>query len=124
MLEMAEVRLSARCTYRGDCPVENVMSSTGSLMKLAPTLNSCRPLFQVKSSRNWNLCCSVVCGVLTDWPTYTPLGKLSVGSVEFSEMWFRKYENWNVNSLSLPPPSTEFRFAFAEWKVFLLMPQF
>ena len=30
MFEMAEVRLSARCVYWGDWPVENVMSSTGS----------------------------------------------------------------------------------------------
>src|ERR1043165_1455005 len=100
------------------------MSNVGSLMKLAPTLNSWRPLLNVKSSRNWNLCCSVVCGVLTDWPTVTLLGKVSVGSVEFSPMWFRKYEYWNVNSLSFPLPRTELRFALAEWNVFLLRPQF
>ena len=39
-------------------------------------------------------------------------------------MAFLKYEYWNTNSLSLPPPSTEFRFAFTEWNVFLLSPQF
>jgi hypothetical protein len=37
-------------------------------------------------------------------------------------MWFRKYENWNVNSLSLPPPSTEFMFRFAEWNLLALVP--
>src|SRR5712692_9492044 len=100
------------------------MSRTGSLMKLTPTFTSWRPRVQVKSSRNWNLCCSVVCGVLVDCPTATPLGKVSVGRVEFSEMWFSKYVNWNTNSLSLPLLRTEFRFALTEWKVFLLTPQF
>ena len=78
----------------------------------------------MKSSRNWNLCCSVVCGVLTLWPTVTPFGKISVGRFEFSTIVFLKYENWNTNSLSLPLPSTELRFAFAEWNLFLLSPQF
>src|SRR4030095_16728708 len=93
-------------------------------MKLAPTLNSWRPAFQVKSSRNWYLCCSVCCGVLTDWPTVTPFGKVSVGRFERSTIAFLKYENWNTNSLMRPPESTEFRFALIEWNVFLLSPQF
>ena len=92
-------------------------------MKLAPTLNSWRPLIQVKSSRNWYLCCSVVWGVLTLWPTVTPFGKVSVGRVEASAMWFRKYENWNTNSLSFPLPSELFRLRLTEWNVFWLSPQ-
>ena len=47
-----------------------------------------------------------------------------MGRSEFSTIEFLKYENWNVNSLSLPLPRTEFRFALAEWNVFLLVPQF
>src|SRR5262245_39459462 len=92
-------------------------------MKLAPTLSSWLPLIHVKSSRNWYLCCSVVWGVLMLCPTVTPFGKVSVGSVEFSEMWFRKYEYWNTNSFSLPPPIELLRLAFTEWNVFLLRPQ-
>src|SRR5688572_22731769 len=93
-------------------------------MKLAPTLSSWRPLFQVKSSRNWYLCCSVRCGVLVLCPTVTPPGKVSVGRFERSTIEFLKYENWNTNSLTFPLPSTEFRFAFTEWNLFRLSPQF
>ena len=39
-------------------------------------------------------------------------------------MSFWKYEYWNRNSLSFPPLRTVFRLTFAEWKVFLLVPQF
>ena len=38
-------------------------------------------------------------------------------------MWFRKYEYWNTNSFSLPPPIELLRFAFTEWKVLVLRPQ-
>ena len=78
----------------------------------------------MKSSRNWYLCCSVFWGVLMLCPTVTPPGKVSVGRVERSTIAFLKYEYWNTNSLTLPPPSTEFRFAFTEWNLFLLSPQF
>ena len=30
---------------------------------------------------------------------------------------------WNTNSFSFPLPSEVFRFALAEWKVFVLRPQ-
>src|SRR5262245_16308598 len=93
-------------------------------MKLAPAFSSWRPMLQVKSSRNWYLCCSVVWGVFTDWPTVTPLGKVSVGRFEFSTMLFLKYEYWNTNSFTRPPDSTEFRFMLTEWNLFLLRPQF
>src|SRR5688572_16158408 len=92
-------------------------------MKLAPTLNSWLPRFQVKSSRNWYLCCSVFCGLLGFWPTKTPPGKLSDGSLERSTIEFLKYEYWNTNSLFFPLPSTEFKFTFAEWNLLRLSPQ-
>src|ERR1044071_7350413 len=98
------------------------MSSTGSLMKATAIFSSWLPLFQVKSSRNWNLCCSVVWGVFVFWPTDQPPGKISWGSSELAPMVFLKYENWNTNSLSLPLPSTEFRFVFREWNLFWLSP--
>src|SRR5262249_37278937 len=91
-------------------------------MRLAPTLNSCRPRLHVKSSRNWYLCWAVVCGVLTLWATVTRLGYCSVGSVEFSPMWLWKYENWKTNSFSRPPPITVLRLALMEWNLFLLVP--
>src|SRR5687768_2864590 len=93
-------------------------------MKLAPTLNSWRPRFHVKSSRNWYLCCSVFWGLFTLWPMVTPPGKVSVGSFERSTIEFLKYEYWKTNSLIFPLPSTEFRFAFTEWNLLRLSPQF
>ena len=92
-------------------------------MNMTPTLNSCRPEFQVKSSRNWYLCWSVSWGVLPFWPMNTPFGNDSVGSSESGPMWLWKYEYWNRNSLRRPPLSTVFRLRFAEWKVFWLVPQ-
>jgi len=55
-------------------------------------IDAARPLPAVheKSFRNWYLCCSVVCGVLTLWPTKTPPGKVSAGEFEFSVMLFLK----------------------------------
>src|SRR5919108_4100997 len=122
MLEIGELRSSSRCVKDGELPELNVMSSTGSLMKLTPPLSSWAPRVQVKSSRNWYLCCSVVCGVFPLWPTNQPPGNVSDGSVEFSAMWLRKYEYWNMNSLSRPLPSTELRFTLAEWNVLRLSP--
>src|SRR3954466_11002438 len=91
-------------------------------MKLAPTLNSCLPRFHVMSSRNWYLCCSVFCGALMLWPTKTPPGYCSDGSLERSTIEFLKYEYWNTNSLTFPAPTTELRFAFMEWNVLRLSP--
>jgi hypothetical protein len=70
------------------------------------------------------LCCSVFWGLFTLWPTMTSLGNVSVGSFERSMIEFLKYEYWKTNSLTLPFPRTEFRFAFAEWNLLRLSPQF
>ena len=123
MVVMGESRASSRCTNRGDWPEEKVTSSVGSLMNITPVLSSWRPVFQVKSSRNWYFFWSVSCGVLGFEPTSTPLGKRSVGRSELAPMWLWKYENWNRNSFSRPLLSTELRLAIAEWNVFLLEPQ-
>src|SRR5688572_26441529 len=124
MLEMGPRRSSVRCTKLGELPELKVMSRVGSLMNCTPIFHSWLPRVRVKSSRNWNLCCSVVWGVFAFCPVTTPFGKLSEGFVELAEMWFLKYEYWNTNSLSRPLPSTEFRFMFAEWNLFVFSPQF
>src|SRR6185503_4992606 len=108
-------------------PELNVMNRRGSLMKFTPAFMSWpRPpqpaLCHEKSSRNWNLCCSVVCGVLGLCPTETPFGNSWYGSVLAAPMWLRKSAYWKMNSFSLAPPSTQLWFRLIELKVFLLSP--
>src|SRR5262245_29143909 len=123
MLVMGALRKSSMCVKVGCCPVENVMSSLGSLMNMTPALNSWRPLLQVKSSRNWYLCWSVSCGVLGFWPTVTPFGKIWVARSELAPMWLWEYEYWDRKLVRRPRPSTVFRFMLSEWTVFLLVTQ-
>src|SRR6185369_14241235 len=109
-------------------PVLNVMKRCGSLMKLTPTLKSWpRPppplLFHEKSSRNWNLRCSVVCGVLPLAPIVTPLGKLSLGAELREAMVLPKSANWKMNSFSFDPPITQLWFRLIELYLFVLSPQ-
>ena len=60
-----------------------------------------------KSSRNWNLFCSVVCGVLPLAPMVTPIGKLSFGAELRDAMLLRKSAYWKMNSFSFVPPTTQ-----------------
>src|SRR5262245_10302711 len=93
-------------------------------MKLTPAFRSCLPMFHEKSSRNWNLCWVVVCGVLTLWPTVTRFGWSSVGTFALAALWLYRREDGKTNSFSFPPESALLRFRFAEWNLLLLTPQF
>src|SRR3954447_21531715 len=93
-------------------PVLKVMNRRGSLMKFTPVLKSWpRPppplLCHEKSSRNWYLVCSVVCGVLTLAPIDRPFGKVSFGAFERDRIWLPKLAYWKMNSFSFDPPSTQ-----------------
>src|SRR5262245_1470318 len=126
--EMGPLRVLSRCVYwNTPLPELNVMKRRGSLMKFTPALKSCpRPpppaMCQEKSSRNWNLCCSVVCGVLGLWPADTPLGKSWNGSVLAALMWLAKSAYWKMNSFSFDPPSTQLWFTLIELNVLPLSP--
>src|SRR5215218_8533512 len=98
-------------------------------MKFTPTLKSWprRPpplLCHEKSSRNWNLVCSVVCGVLPLAPIVRPFGKLSFGADERDAMLLAKSAYWKMNSFSLEPPSTQLWFRLIELYLLVLSPQF
>src|SRR4029077_9932659 len=93
-------------------PVLKVMNSRGSLMKFAPALKSWpRPpqpvLCHEKSSRNWYLVCSVVCGVLPLAPIDTPFGNDWLASELRDRIWLPKLAYWKMNSFSFDPPSTQ-----------------
>ena len=104
----------------------NVRNRRGSLV--APTLKSWprppRPATcQEKSSRNWNLCCCVCCGVFVFCPMVTPFGKLCAGSRLFAVIALAKSANWKMNSFSFDPPSTQLWFTLIELNLLLLEPQ-
>src|SRR3954467_6179856 len=75
-----------------------------------------------KSSRNWYFFCCVACGVLTLWPTDTPLGKLCDGSRLFAEIALAKSAYWKMNSFSFAPPSTQLWFMLIELNLLVLTP--
>src|SRR5215831_17610250 len=97
-------------------------------MKFTPVLKSWpRPPMPVlcheKSSRNWNLCCSVVCGVLPLAPMLTPFGNDSAGAELRDAMLFANVANWKMNSFSFDPASTQLWFRLIEFSLFVLSPQ-
>ena len=76
-----------------------------------------------KSSRNWNLRCSVVCGVLALAPIVRPFGKLSFGFELRDVMVLPKSANWKMNSFSFDQPITQLWFRLIELYLFALSPQ-
>src|SRR4051812_39045059 len=103
------------------------MNRCGSLIRLMPVLKSCPrpspPECQEKSSLNWNLRCSVVCGALTLCPVVTVLGKIWYGLLLLALIWLAKLANWKMNSFSLAPPSTQLWLTLTDWKSLWLWPQ-